>query len=146
MSADIPDTFKLRILTPEREVVYENITHATVSGLDSIVEILPGHEPILMPLAVAPLAVKTTDVDEEILFAIHGGFLEVGRDEVSILADGAERRDEINMERLQQARTRAEERLASRRDRAEDIDFERARRALLRSIARINAVEANFIE
>jgi F-type H+-transporting ATPase subunit epsilon len=142
MSAhDEKTSFRLRILTPEREVLDAPVGRLSATGLAGSFEVLPGHEPLLCPLAVGLLAVQGEDEESETLYAVHGGFLEVLGDEATILADVAESGNEVDLERARAARQRAEERLDERTDTGDTVDRDRARAALLRAIARIESVE-----
>ncbi len=143
MSAEEKETFQLQILTPEREVFCAEVSHAAITGEYGVFELLPGHEALLCPLGVGLLGVQQGDASGEILYAIHGGFLEVRGDKATVLADSAEGGDEVDMERARAAMQRAKERLEAHTDAVEEVNCDRARLALMRSIARINAVEKN---
>lgn len=104
------------------------------SRLGSDLGILPGHLPLVTPLKIAPIRIKIGGQTEVI--AVNGGFLEVRKDKVVILAESAERSEEIDVERARAARERAELRLQSKQ---EQIDHHRAEVALQRALNRLNA-------
>ncbi len=103
---------RLVIVTGERQVLEEDgIDMVVAPGIEGYLGILPRHAPLLTALRPGELVVKKGG--EEYAYAISGGFLEVLPDQVTILADTAERSDEIDIERAEAARRRAQERLAS---------------------------------
>ena len=108
-------------------------------------EILPRHEPIMTPLAIAPLAITLSGNAEPVFYALMGGFLDHDGHKAMILADGAESGSEIDMERARQAMYRARERLdeVTRRGEVAEqmIDADRAQLALLRSLTRMQAAD-----
>lgn len=129
---------RLDIVTVERLVYSEDVDMVVAPGIEGQLGILPSHAPLLTALTYGELRVKRGDDEES--FAIGGGFMEVQPDRVAVLADTAERAEEIDLERAGEARRRAEERL---RDRLEsDVDFIRAEAALRRSLIRIKVGEA----
>ncbi len=129
---------RLDIVTVERLVYSEEVDMVIAPGIEGELGILPRHAPLLTALTYGELRVKRGD--EEDSFAIGGGFIEVQPDQVTVLADAAERADEIDLERAEAARRRAEEKIedAARTD----IDFARADAALRRSLVRIKVAEA----
>jgi len=141
VSANEQTTFRLTILTPEREVYAGDVERVTATGLGSVFEILPGHEPLLAPLEVGLLAAREPGGSQEKLFALHAGFLEVTNDGALLLADGAESETDVDIDRARRAVQRARERLGGQTDLPEDFNTDRARDALLRGLARISAVE-----
>jgi F-type H+-transporting ATPase subunit epsilon len=96
--------------------------------------VLPGHTPLLAGLAVGELWYRTGQ--EKTYVSIAFGFAEVLPDRVTVLARLAERADDIDIERAEAARARAEKRLSGAQQSA--VDYERARTALLKSLARLN--------
>ena len=132
----------LRILTPQRMVFEEEIESLETETVGGKIEVYPGHEPLLTPLAVGLLLVRTKGGGVE-SFAIHGGFLEVHESGAVILADSSENAEEIDPERAQAAKVRAQERLDAVSGKAEDvqIDIERAHAALMRAITRLRVRE-----
>src|SRR3954463_4217568 len=127
------DTFQLEIVTPEKAVVREAATEAQIPGKKGYLGILPGHAPLITELAVGEITYKKPGGGEEHL-AVAWGFAEVLPDKVVILAETAEKAEDIDLPRAQEQKKRAEERLHSQDP---DTDFERARVALERAIVRI---------
>ncbi|NMO94560.1 F0F1 ATP synthase subunit epsilon [Paenibacillus lemnae] len=126
-------TFLLEIVTPDRLVYSEQVNSITVRGIEGELGILPGHIPFVTPLQVAPVNVK---IGSQVTpFAVQGGFVEVRKDKVVILAESAERPEEIDFERAEAAKERAETRLnAGRQD---EVDHRRAELSLQRAMNRI---------
>ena len=129
---------RLDIVTVERLVYSEEVDMVIAPGVEGELGILPHHAPLLTALTYGELRVKRGDEEES--FAISGGFMEVRPDQVTVLADTAERAEEIDLARAEAARRRAEERLRARSQ--NDIDFARAEAALRRSITRIKVAES----
>lgn len=127
-------TLLLEIVTPERKVYTQEVSMVVVKGVDGELGILPNHIPLVTPLKIAPVKAKKAGGGED-LVAVHGGFLEVRKDKVVILAEEAELPEEIDIERAERAKARAEQLLAGKSD---DIDFRRAEIALQKAITRIN--------
>jgi F-type H+-transporting ATPase subunit epsilon len=128
---------RLEVVTVER-IVYsqDDVEMVIAPGSEGLIGILPRHAPLLTALTYGELRVKREGVEES--FAIGGGFMEVRPDRVTVLADTAERAEEIDMERAQAARRRAEERLHAG---VSPVDFNRAELALRRSLTRIKVAE-----
>jgi F-type H+-transporting ATPase subunit epsilon len=127
----LPTSIDLQIVTPNRLIVQEQVDEVQVPGSEGYFGVLPGHTPLLASLAVGELWYRKGQ--EKTYLAIAGGFAEVLPDRVTILAQLAERAEDIDVERAESARRRAEERLTQK----VDVDFERARTALLRSLTRL---------
>jgi F-type H+-transporting ATPase subunit epsilon len=128
---------KLDIVTAERLVLSEDGLEVVVApGAGGELGILPSHAPLITTLGVGELRARRAG--EEIEFAISGGFLEVRDDVVTVLADVAERADEIDLERAQAARERAQAALATRES---DIDLALAQAALRRALIRLRVAE-----
>ena len=127
----IPASIDLQIVTPERMLVHEQVDEVEVPGVDGYFGVLPGHTPLLAALAVGELWYRKGQ--EKTYLSIVHGFAEVLPDRVTILAQLAERAEEIDVERAEAARKRAVERLEGRTD----VDFERARIALTKSMTRL---------
>lgn len=128
-------TFLLEIVTPEHVVFSHEVNSLTVRGVEGELGILPSHIPLVTPLQVAPIVVKTEG--RNLSIAVHGGFVEVQSDKVIVLAESAEMPEEIDVERAIAARERAERRLAARNNQ-DRVDHRRAELALQRAITRIN--------
>lgn len=105
-------TIHLDIVTVERVVVSEDVEYVSAPGIDGVVGILPRHEPLLTALNVGELHYKKDN--QEYSFAIGGGFMEVRPDKVTVLADVAESADEIDEQRAEEARKRAQELMAQK--------------------------------
>jgi F-type H+-transporting ATPase subunit epsilon len=125
-------TFLLEIVTPERRVYADQVDMISVKGAEGELGILPNHIPLVTPLKVAPVIVK--QAGKQHFIAVHGGFMEVRKDKVVILAESAELPEQIDVTRAHEAKTRAEQRLRSKQ---EVIDFQRAELALQRALNRI---------
>jgi F-type H+-transporting ATPase subunit epsilon len=128
---------KVDIVTAER-VVYSMDADAVVApGIEGQLGILPHHAPLMTALQAGELVVRHGN--EEDTLAISGGFLEVRPDRVIVLADSAERAEEIDIARAEAARQRAEQRLKDRK--LEGLDETRAEAALRRAMARLSVAE-----
>ncbi len=97
---------KLDIVSAERLLVSEQVDYISAPGADGIIGILPRHAPLLSALTIGVLRYQKDG--EELTFAIHGGFMEVRPDHVTVLADLAEQADEIDEARAEEARKRAQ--------------------------------------
>jgi F-type H+-transporting ATPase subunit epsilon len=127
----------LQIITPERVVFEEaNVDSLTVPGADGELTILPEHAALMTALKPGPVVFRR-GADETDL-ALSGGFMEVRDDKVIVLADTAERSEEIDQARAEEARQRAQERLTSHET---TLDFARALAALERAQARLRVTE-----
>ena len=126
-------TFKLEIVTPERIVLSEDVVSLTVPGAEGSLGILANHAPLVAELMIGEIVIR--DEDGHITrLATGGGFMEVKENVVRILADTAERPEEIDIARAEESKRRAEERLRSS---TEDVNRARAEAALKRAIIRI---------
>src|SRR5690625_5487558 len=123
---------KVSVVTPDGPVLEEEYEMVSCKAEDGELGILPGHIPLVAPLDIH--AVRLKRGDETDLLAVNGGFLEVRPDHVTILAQSAEKPSEIDLDRAERARERAEKRLQSEQD---DIDFKRAELSLKRAMNRI---------
>ena len=128
----LPTHLDLQIVTPDRLVVREQVDEVQIPGSEGYFGVLPGHTPMLAALAVGEMWYRKGT--EKTYVAIAYGFAEVLPEGVTILAQLAERADEIDVERAQAAVTRAEARLGGPRS---EIDYERARIALAKSLSRL---------
>lgn len=127
---------RLEIVTAERIVYSENVDVVIAPGVEGQLGILPQHTPLMTTLQPGELLIKKDG--EEISIAISGGFLEVRPEKIVVLADAAERADEIDLQRALEARRRAEERL---KERGAEVDMARAEAALRRSLIRLKIAE-----
>ncbi|MDE2735008.1 MAG: F0F1 ATP synthase subunit epsilon [Gemmatimonadota bacterium] len=126
--------FALEVVTPERVAYSGQVASLQAPGSEGGFGVLAGHIPLLTSLQIGRLRFVEED-GSEVQMAISGGFVEVGREQVAVLAETAERVEEIDVARAEAARQRAEERLA--RAREERVDVARAEAALARAINRI---------
>ena len=129
-------TTRLDIVTAERVVFSDNVDLVVAPGVEGQLGILPHHAPLMTMLLPGELVVRKGG--EEFSLVISGGFLEVRPDRIIILADAAERVEEIDVARAEEAKRRAEERL---RTQPPEADMARAEAALRRSLARLKVVE-----
>jgi F-type H+-transporting ATPase subunit epsilon len=127
----------LDIVTAERMVYSDEVDMVLAPGYEGQLGILPHHTPLMTTLLPGELLVKKSD--EEVSLAISGGFLEVRPDRVVVLADTAERAEEIDVDRAEEARKRARERLSQGLE--PGVDSARAEAALRRSLARLRVAE-----
>ena len=132
-------TLHLEVVTIERKIFDDYVSMVVVPGSEGVLGILPRHAALLTDLTYGELQIKKEGEEDQFL-SISSGFMEVQPNHVVILADSAERVEEIDLERAEAARQRAEELLAMAKDR-EDIDFSRAQAALRRSIIRIRVAQ-----
>jgi F-type H+-transporting ATPase subunit epsilon len=130
-------SLKVDIVTAERVVYSSDVDIIIAPGVEGQLGILPHHAPLMTILQAGELVVRKDGQEESL--AISGGFLEVRPDRVIILADSAERAEEIDVARAEAARKRAEERL--RGVKKAGIDETRAEAALRRAIARISVAD-----
>src|SRR5688500_4367149 len=124
----IPTKLTLEIVTPDRSLVNEQVDEVQLPGAEGYFGVLPGHTPLLASLHVGELWYRIGE--EKQYLSIAFGFVEVQPDRVTVLAQIAERASEIDVARAEAARKRAEERVAQPRN---DVDFERARIAMMKS-------------
>lgn len=122
-------TQRLDIVTPEKVVFSEEVEFVVAPGVEGELGILPAHAPLVSALKIGVLRVQNGG--ENIKMAVTGGFVEVKNSRVVVLADTAERADEIDIERAEAAKQRAEERISSS---TPDVDLARAELALQRSL------------
>ena len=132
MASDSPTTFQLQVVSADRSLVNEMVDEVEIPGADGYFGVLVGHTPLLALLGAGELWYRQGS--EMHYVSIAFGFAEVQPDRVTILAEIAERADEIDVARAEAARRRAEERLSAPH---ESMDFERARVALIKSLVRL---------
>src|SRR5215210_3727181 len=128
----LPTSIQLQIVSADRLLVNQQVDEVEIPGADGYFGVLPGHTPLLATLQVGELWYRQGQDKHYLMIAF--GFAEVQPDRVTILAQVAERADEIDVARAEGAKRRAEERLA--RPMA-DVDFERARVAMMKSLTRL---------
>jgi len=129
------DNIQLEVVTPEKDVVNEEAQIVMAPGSLGEFGVLSGHTPFLTTLNTGIVRFTDSGGQEHFVF-VSGGFAEALPDKVTILAESAERRRDIDTDRAKQAMQRAEERLADEK-RKEDVDFVRAKAALQRAIVRL---------
>ena len=127
---------RLDIVTAEQQVYSDEVDVIVAPGIEGELAILPHHTPLMTTLQPGELRVKQGG--QEFSLAVSGGFLEVRPDRVTILADAAERAEEIDIARAEEAKRRAEEQLGRP---ATEVDSVRAEAALRRSLIRIKVGE-----
>lgn len=127
----------VEVVTGER-LVYEadDVDIVIAPGADGTLGILPRHAPLISTLAAGELRVRRGNLEEDL--AVFGGFIEVAHNMVRVLADVAERAEEIDLARAQAARDRAEARLGQAHT---EIDLIRAEAALRRSLVRLRVAQ-----
>ncbi len=124
---------QLEIVTAERVLFQGDVDAVVAPGIDGEIGILPKHAALMTVLQPGELRYRTGDAEEH--FTVTGGFIDVHADKVSVLADAAERVDEIDLARAEEAVARARQRIAERQ---EDFDLERALHSLRRAQVRLN--------
>src|SRR5215813_7200521 len=132
----MPDSIQLVVVTPERQLLSEAVTEAQLPGADGYLGVLPGHAPLITELGIGELTYKTLGGQTGLL-AVMRGFAEVLPDRISILAEIAERPEDIDLRRAEEALKRAQERIAKG---GENIDWDRATLSLSRALIRIQVV------
>jgi F-type H+-transporting ATPase subunit epsilon len=129
---DIPTSLQLNVVTPDRLLVDAKVDEVIVPGSEGYFGVLPGHTPLLAALQVGQLTYRQGR--EEHILMIAFGFAEVLPDRVTILARIAEKPEDIDVNRAETAKRRAEERLAHP---TIDMDAERARISLMKALIRL---------
>ncbi len=127
---------RLDIVTAERLTYSDDVDVVVAPGIDGEMAILPLHAPLMTTLQAGELRVRKDG--EEFSLVVTGGFLEVRPDRITILADAAERAEDIDAARAEEAKRRAEERLGRQLD---ETDLARAEAALRRSLIRLRVAE-----
>lgn len=130
-------TLRLEIVTAERAVYSDEVDAVIAPGIVGQFTILPHHAPFMTMLEPGELCLRKGG--EETFIVVGGGFLEVLENKVIILADTAERAEEIDLERAEAAKQRAQEQLSHRGE--EELDLVRAEASLRRSLARLKIAE-----
>lgn len=128
------DKLMLEVVTPQKAIVSEEVQSVVAPGSEGEFGVLKGHTTFLTSLNMGALRYTDASGKERVLF-VNGGFAEVLPDKVTILAESAERRKNIDLSRAEDAKARAEKRLSENSD---GMDMVRAEAALKRAIFRIN--------
>jgi len=133
----LPTKLTLEIVTPDRALLREEVDEVVVPGSQGEFGVLPGHTPLLSTLKIGELWYRQGQ--ERHYLAVAFGFVEVLPDRVTVLAQVGERAQEIDVQRAERAKQRAEQRLAQAQPQLTQIDFdiERARIALMKSLLRL---------
>jgi len=126
------DTFQLEIVTPEKLVVKDRAEEMQIPGKNGYLGILPGHAPLISELAVGQISYRNGS--ETHYLSVAWGFAEVLPDKVTILAEAAERAEDVDCDRARKAKERAEKRLSSG---DAEVDVPRAQDALSRAVTRL---------
>jgi len=133
----LPTKLTLEIVTPDRALLREEIDEVVVPGSQGDFGVLPGHTPLLSTLKIGELWYRQGQ--EKHYLAVAFGFVEVLPDRVTVLAQVGERAQEIDVQRAERAKQRAEQRLAQSQPHLTPVDFdiERVRIALMKSLLRL---------
>ncbi len=118
--------FPLRVVSVERSLFEGEVDFIIVNGAEGELGVLARHAPLMTILKPGSLRIQETYGGEEQQLFVGGGFLEVLPDRVTVLADVAEHADEISIEQAEQARRRAQEKLAGTLTTAEETEFQNA--------------------
>jgi F-type H+-transporting ATPase subunit epsilon len=127
------DTFTLEVVTPARQVVNTATSEAQIPVLGGYIGVMPGHTPLLAEMGIGELSYEAGG--RTYFCTAMGGFVEVLADRVIVLADSAERAEEINVARAEASRDRAQKRLATVND--PNVDWKRAEESLQRAQVRL---------
>ena len=127
----IPSSIELEIVTPDKLLVHEPVDEVEIPGVEGYFGVLPGHTPLLASLAVGEMWYRKGQ--EKTYLSLAFGFAEVLPDRVTILAQIAERAEDIDLNRAEEAKKRAEARLQQ----AREVDYDRARAALQKAVVRL---------
>jgi F-type H+-transporting ATPase subunit epsilon len=122
----------LIIVTPERSIVHEHVDEVQIPGAEGYLGVLPGHAPLFSELKIGEVGYRKGETWS--FLSVAWGFVEIQSDQVRLLAETAERAQEIDLERANRSKERAEERISKGGD---DIDYRRALVALQRALIRI---------
>jgi len=125
----------LEVVTPTKLVVSEEVDLCTVPGTEGVFGVMANHAPVLSTLAIGEMHYEKDN--QQVKFAISGGFVEVSNNRMTILAEAAERAEDIDVERALRAKERAEKRIQQAQSGKEDIDIARAMAALARATTRL---------
>lgn len=136
------EQIQLEVVTPERRVLSETVDAVYVPGLDGELGILPGHTPLISQLQTGVLSYTKQGATEKL--HVSGGFVEVNQDKVTLLAEVAERPDEIDAARARIARERAEKTLNVLSNSPEDLEVARGR--LNRSMVRLHLASGSPLD
>src|SRR6266403_5245353 len=130
----MPDDIELVIVTPEKQLLRGKVANMQMPAENGYLGILPGHAPLMTELGIGELSYHDVSGKESTHLAIVRGFAEVLPDRVTVLAETAERAEEIDVQRAKDALARAEKRLATNDP---NIDWDRANIALQRDVGAV---------
>ena len=130
----LPEAIELVIVTPEKQLLRDKATEVELPGENGYLGVLPGHAPLITELGIGELSYRDASGKESEHIALIQGFAEVLGDRVTVLAETAERAEEIDLQRAKDALERAQKRLSSGDP---NIDWDRASIALQRALIRI---------
>jgi len=136
----LPAHLQLQIVSAERSLVNETVDEVQIPGANGYLGVLPGHTPLLTTLQVGQLWYRQGQDKHFLVIAF--GFAEIQPDRVTILAQIAEKADDIDISRAEGAKRRAEERMTKP---SVDMDFERARIAMLKALVRLQVASRSRI-
>ena len=134
---ELPTHIDLRIVTPERVLVHDQVDELQIPGAGGYFGVLPGHAPLIALLAVGELWYRKGQT--KTYLAVSEGFAEILPERVTILARIAEKAEDIDVQRAEAARQRAEQRL---KETGINVDFQRARVSLARALVRIDVANS----
>jgi F-type H+-transporting ATPase subunit epsilon len=130
----LPEAIELTVVTPERQLLRETVVEVTIPGAEGELGVLPGHAPLMTELGIGELKYKTTNASQPRSLAVIRGFAEVLPDRMTVLAETAERAEEIDLKRAEEALARAQKRTQVP---SPEVDWDRAAMALQRALIRI---------
>ncbi len=128
--------FDIEVVAVDRRLFTGDADSVIIPGEDGYFGVLAGHAPLVSALKIGEITIIPPTGEEPTIIAVHGGFAQINSEKVLILADSAELATEIDIERAEKARQRAEERIMAP---AANIDVDRAQVALLRALNRLKA-------
>ena len=137
---ELPTSLSLEVVTPDRAIIKEQVDEVVLPGSEGSFGVLPGHAPLLATLQVGEMWYRKGQ--ETHYLAIAFGFVEVQPDKVTVLAQVAEKAEEIDLTRAEAAKVRAEQRIATPQA---SMDFERARIAMMKSLVRLQVASRTRI-
>jgi F-type H+-transporting ATPase subunit epsilon len=137
---DLPKSLTLEVVTPDRGILKEQVDEVVLPGSEGSFGVLPGHAALLATLQVGEMWYRKGQ--ERHYLALAFGFVEVLPDRVTVLAQIAEKAEDIDVTRAEAARVRAEQRVGGPRT---DMDFERARIAMMKSLVRLQVASRTRI-
>jgi F-type H+-transporting ATPase subunit epsilon len=136
----LPEAIQLVIVTPERQLMSQSVVEVTLPGADGELGVLPGHAALITELGIGELRYRVAGGALSEPIAVIRGFAEVLGDRLTVLAETAERAEEIDVERAKAALARAEKRIAAGAA-ATELDWDRATASLQRAMVRLKVAE-----